>query len=358
MRGTVIKRGTGYSVVVDLGKGPDGKRIRKWHSGFRTRKDAERARIDLLAKLQAGAYVEPSKLTVGRFLVEQWLPSLRAQVKPRTHAWHQTNVSNHLVPAIGNIELQKLMPGHLNKVYADLDSKLSNQTIHHLHATIRRALADAVRWGLVNRNAAILANPPRPERHEMQTWSASELRTFLESVRTDRLYSMWLLASSTGMRRSELLNLRWRDVDLGAARVSVVESKTAAGRRSIAIDKDTVSALKAWRTAQLQERMLQGPAYVDSGLTFTRSDGSRLRESWLDHTFQRKIRQLGLPKITFHGLRHAHATIALAAGIHPKTMSARLGHASVSITLDLYSHAVPALEEEAAATVAALVLGD
>lgn len=358
MRGTVVKRAGGYSVVLDLGRGPDDKRIRKWHSGYRTKRDAERARVELLAAVDRGGYVEPHKLTAGQFLTDQWLPSVKAQVKASTLRWHTTNVAKHLVPAVGQVPLQKLSPGHLNGLYGALaEGGLSSRTIHHVHATARRALADAVRWGLVQRNVASLASPPHPARTEMKTWTAGELRRFLSHVRGERLYALWLLAATTGMRRGELLAVRWADVDLRAGRVQVVESKTPAGRRSVALDPATVAALKAWRKVQAAERLAWGAAYLNLGLTFTREDGAGINgRSWVNVAFNRYQRAAGLPHIRFHDLRHSHATIALQAGVHPKTMSARLGHASIAITLDLYSHAIPALEEEAAATIAALVL--
>ena len=165
MKGTVIRRGSTYSVVLDLGRGPDGKRIRKWHSGYGTKKDAEQARVELLAARGRGAYVEPSKLTLAAFLREHWLPGLRAQVRPGTWAEHKSKVEVHLIPAIGGLQLQRLTPGHLNTLYADLlERGLSARTVLHVHATIRRALADATRWGLVPRNVALLAAPPRPGR--------------------------------------------------------------------------------------------------------------------------------------------------------------------------------------------------
>ena len=273
----------------------------------------------------------PSKRTTGAFLREDWLPGLRAQVRPGTWAEHKSKVEVHLVPAIGGVRLQQLTPGHLNALYADLlEQGLSARTVLHVHATIRRALADATRWGLVPGNVALLASPPRPGRPELQVSTAAELRTFLAAVEDDRLYALWLLAASTGMRRGELLGLRWPDVDLGRARVAVrrslvtvghkvmvSEPKTAKGRRSVALDPATVAGLKAWHKHQAAD----------------------------------------LPVIRLHDLRHTNATLALAAGIHPKVVQERLGHANIAITLDTYSHAVPALEEQAARTVAALVFG-
>jgi integrase len=357
--------------VLDLGRGPDGKRIRKWHSGYPNRRAAERARVELLARLDQGAYVEPSKLTVAAFLRDHWLPGLRAQVRPGTWAEHHSKVEVHLAPTIGGMLLQRLAPGHLNAIYADLlERGLSARTVLHVHATIPRALADATRWGMVPRNVALLASPPRPGRPELQVWTAAELRAFLAHVQGDRLYALWLLAASTGMRRGEVLGLQWPDVDLARARVAVrrslvtvghqvvvSEPKTAKGRRSVALDPATVTALKAWRKHQTAERLVWGPAWTDSGLVFTREHGRPLHPRDVTRAFTRHVLAAGLPIIRLHDLRHTHATLALAAGVHPKVVQERLGHANIAITLDTYSHAVPALEEQAARTVAALVFG-
>ncbi len=199
MRGTIIKRGVSYSVVLDLGRGPDGRRIRKWHSGYKTKKEAERAQVELLGRLNQGAYVEPSKLTVAAFLRDHWLPGLRAQVRPSTWAEHHSKVEVHLVPAIGGALLQRLAPGDLNAVYADLLGRgLSARTVLHVHATIRRALADAARWGMVPRNVALLASPPRPGQPKLQVWTAAELRAFLAHVENDRLYGLGCLPARPG----------------------------------------------------------------------------------------------------------------------------------------------------------------
>jgi integrase len=294
-------------------------------------------------------------------------------LRPQAGTWaeHKSKVEVHLTPAIGGIPLQRLTPGHLNALYADLlERGLSARTVLHVHATIRRALADATRWGLVPHNVALLASPPRPGRPELRVWTAAELRAFLAAVEGDRLYALWLLAASTGMRRGELLGLSWPDADLGRARVAVrrslvtvghevvvSEPKTAKGRRSVALDPATVSALKAWRKVQAAERLAWGPAWTDSGLVFTREDGRPLHPREVTRAFTRHVLAADLPVIRLHDLRHTHATLALAAGVHPKVVQERLGHANIAITLDTYSHAVPALEEQAAAAVARLVFG-
>jgi integrase len=261
VRGTVIKRGTTYSVVLDLGRGPDGRRIRRWHSGFRTK----RARVELLARLEEGRYVEPSRLTLAVFVQQQWLPGLAGQVRPTTLHAYSTNLERYALPRVGAVLLQRLTPAHLNQLYSALlagggrgGRPLSARTVQSVAMTLRKAIGDAARWGLVHRNVAALSSPPRPRRAEMRTWTAEQLRRFLEHVAGDRLYAAWLLLASTGMRRGELLGLRWVDVDLELARVSVrqtlvlagrqvviSEPKTSRGRRSIALDPRTVAALRA-----------------------------------------------------------------------------------------------------------------
>jgi len=222
----------------------------------------------------------------------------------------------------------------------------------HVHATIRRALADATRWGLV---------PLR---------TAAELRAFLAAVQGDRLYALWLLGASTGMRRGELLGLQWPDVDLGRARVAVRRSlvtvghevvvgepKTAKGRRSVALDPATVAGLKAWRRHQAAERLAWGPAWTDSGLVFTREDGRPLHPREVTRAFSRHVLGTGVPIIRLHDLRHTHATLALAAGVHRRWY--RSDSATRTSPSPWTRTAMPCRrsEEEAARTVAALVFG-
>ena len=236
------------------------------------------------------------------------------------------------------------------------------------------ALNDAVRWDRLLRNPCDAADPPRlggTKEEKTQAWTSQELRQFLEAVKNDRLYPLWLTLAMTGMRRGEALALRWTDVDLERARLSVRRSlvpingtvevhepKTSRGRRLVALDPFTVSVLRAWSRRQKEERLEWGPAWTDSGLLFTRADGKLIHPERVSKAFRAAVKKTGLPQIHLHDLRHTHATLALEAGVHPKVVSDRLGHATVAITLDIYSHAIPALSEEAAATVAALVMGE
>jgi len=376
VRGHVRRRGTLWSVVVDLPRdGATGRRRQKWHSGYKTRREAEKALAEVLTRLDQGTYVEPTKEVLSTFL-DRWLAAVRPTLRPSTFATYTTLVKQHLRPRLGSLSLRSLTAAHLNSLYAELlasgrrDGKgLSPASVRYLHAVIRKALADAVRWNLVTRNVADAADPPRLTRTQMKTWSAREVRRFLEQVEDDRLHAAYVVACTTGMRRGEVLGLRWQDLDLDAGRASIAqtlvvvggyevqfsEPKTAKGRRMVALDPRTVAALREQRERQMLERSLMGDAYNDWDLVFAREDGTPLHPDSFSDAFWRHTKAARLPRIRFHDLRHTHATLALAAGVHPKVVSERLGHASITITLDTYSHAIPAMQETAAELVASLV---
>ena len=376
MRGHITKRGRKWACVFDAPPDGSGKRKRRWLSGFTTRKAAEAALSDALASMQKGAYTEPTKETVATFM-RRWLQSAKASVRPATWATYETLAEKHIIRALGAVLLQQLSVPQLNTFYADLletgrrDGKggLSPRTVHHIHAVIRRALGAAVRWQLLARNVADLADPPQGAKTSMRVWSSAEVAAFLASVREDRLYGVYVLALTTGMRRSELLGLVWRDVDFDAARLQVrqtlisvnfkaqlSEPKTDAGRRAIDLDPGTVGAIRTHRSHQLEERFALGlgrPGPDD--FVFTAPTGEALHPALFSDAFERHVKASGLPLIPFHSVRHTSATLALAAGVHPKVVQERLGHASVAITLDLYSHSVPSLQIDAAAKMGELL---
>jgi integrase len=228
-----------------------------------------------------------------------------------------------------------------------------------------------VRWGQLSRNPLDAADPPRAKgdgSREMHTWTKDQLRAFLTAVKDDRLSPLWYLIAMTGMRRGEAIGLRWSDVDLEAGRLSVrralipinrevvvSEPKTAKGRRVVALDAGTIEVLKGQAARQLEEHSEWDEGWVESGLVFTAENGAALDPESISRYWRQAVKKTMLPTIRLHDLRHTHATLALQAGVHPKVVSERLGHATVSITLDAYSHAIPAMQEEAAALIAGLV---
>lgn len=367
MRGHVRKRGSKWVAIVDVGRDENGKRIQKWHSGFDRRADAERKLTQILGRIESGSYVEPAKLTLGNYLRETWLPSIAASVRASTLARYRIDVET-IANELGHVALQRLSGQQIDALYAKrLEGGSAPRSVRHLHAVLRRALRDAVRNDLVMRNAADAATAPRVPRPELQTWTVEELRHFLGDVSEDRLHAAWLLLATTGMRRGEVLGLRWGDVD--GSRISVSRSlvsvrnelsfsepKTSRGRRAIALDKDTLAELREHRKRQLAERMGLGLGKPSrDGLIFTDPLGEPVKPDSFSQRFLRLVGELELPQIRLHDLRHTAASLMLAAGVHPKVVSERLGHASVAFTLDTYSHVAPAMESDAAERVAAML---
>jgi integrase len=351
MRGHVRKRLKRWSIVLDVGTDPEtGKRKQRWHSGFETKREAEAALTRLLGQLQTGTYVAPTKRTVAEFLEREWLPAVEDTIRPLPFESYERACRSRLVPRLGDVPLQRLTPAQVNSAYAAL-----------------RALESAVRWGYAVRS---LADPPTPKRkRELRTWMADELSRFLTAAEGRRLRPLFVLLASTGARRGEALGCRWDDLDLdrgrwqirrsrvpGSRTVIESEPKTAAGCRVVALDPATVQVQREWRKQQLEERMAWGPAWTDSGHVFTREDRVPLTPRQASDAFGVLVKRAGVPRIGgVHALRHTWATLALHAGVDPKVVAERLGHASVRITLDTYSHVTAGMQEDAAATVAKLV---
>jgi integrase len=379
MRGSIYKRGSTWTWHVDVGvDSVTGKRKQQTKGGFKTKRECQAALNDALAALRVGTLVKPSKRTLESFLVGEWLPALR-NLRPSTLSNYRTHIRTCVLPVLGSIPLQQLSPAHLNALYQALLTQgrlrdghgMAPKTVQNVHAILHRALKDAMRWGYVARNVADAVDPPKGLPAERQVWTPEQLRAFLSHVRDDRLYAAWLLVTTTGLRRAELAGLRWLDVDLAAGRVSprrprvvvdyiVVESdaKTPKGRRSLALDPATLAALKAHQARQAEEKAIIGSDYRESGLVFTMPDGSPIHPQRISAWFLQHTRAAGLPRIRLHDVRHSYATAALAAGVPPKVISQRLGHATIAITMDTYSHVIPGLDEQAAETVARLILGD
>jgi integrase len=375
-RGSVYRRGTTWTAHASWGSGSAKRQTKK--GCYRTRKEAQAALTELLASVDAGTFVVPSRLTVARYL-GAWLDGrVAAGLRPSTVAGYRQRVECYVVPRIGAVPLQALSALDLDRFYAALASDggrdggaLSLSTVRAVHAVISKALADAERQGLVTRSVARLASPPRTSATrapEMTVWTPGELASFLGMVEGHRYGPLVRTAAMTGLRRSELAGLRWVDVDLDAAVLSVRQSvqlvdgcivtgdvKTTRSRRRVDLDAGTVAVLRAHRRAQSAERLLVGAGWADHGLVFCAPDGRPLNPDTVTQWFDRTVRRSDLPRIRLHDLRHTHATHLLATGVNLKVVSERLGHASVAFTLDRYGHVMPGQQASAAAAVAALV---
>lgn len=372
MRGHITKRAPGsWSIVLDLGRDPaTGKRRQKWVTIKGTKRIAEKKLAELVHQMDQGGFVQPTKLTTGS-LLEQWLRDYAAtHVRAKTlEAYHQR--ARHLIEGLGSIHLAELRPDHIHAYYSAKlvggrrDGKgggLSPGTLIKHHNLLSEALSHAVKWGLLVRNVAEAVDPPRPVRKEMRSLSWSEVHQLLEGCKGTPWHSIFHTLVWTGMRRSELLALRWKDLDLllATGRVSRAlhqlsdgtfiyeKPKSAKGRRTIALSPASCIELNAHRDRQQAEAELLGLEISEENLVFGHPDGSPRAPSTLTLAHRRLTKRVGFAGLRLHDLRHTHATLMMADGVNPKIVSERLGHASVVITLDIYSHVLPNLQEAAA----------
>ncbi len=339
-----------------------GKRKRKSFYG-QTRKEVAEKIAQTQTEIKNGTFVEPTKTTLGEWL-DKWLTSYKkGQLKQGTYEGYESIINVHIKPALGEMPMAKLQANTIQDFYnSKLESGLANKTVKHMHVVIRQALQQAVKEGLLNRNVADATSPPTIKSKQMRPLTEEELLTFFEEAKEDRLYAAFLLAATTGLRRGELLGLCWDCVDLDGGVITVKRQllslrkkivleesvKSKAGKRSVVLTDDAIRELKTHRKRQAQEKLLMGEAYQDNGLVFCQPDGTFLRPEEFTKRFQRYLKKAGLPKVRLHDLRHTHASLLLARGVHPKVVQERLGHSSITMTLDLYSHMVPGLQEAAA----------
>jgi len=371
-RGTIAKveteDGIRWRVRVDMVDPATGRRLRPQRT-YKTRREAEVGLTQWSAEIERGTAVTPSGKTLGQYL-EFWLDtSARHRVRGTTFASYQRLVRLYVAPALGSVMLQKLSATQIQALYSSLlteggrtSAGLAPRTVRYIHAILRRALKEALALGLVPRNVTEAVSPPKAPRPPVKSWDASDLRRFMAAAQEDGYSPLWLLAVHTGMRQGELLGLRWQDVDLdrGVARivqavptvrdgVQFTQPKTASGRRTIALDATCVAALKEHRARQNERRLAVGALWHDYDLVIASAIGTPLNHANVYHRFIKLAAAAGVPRIPFHGLRHTHATLLMAAGVHPKVVSERLGHADISLTLSTYSHVLPQMQQEAAA---------
>lgn len=300
--------------------------------------------------------------TVAAFL-DQWVEVAQRQLRPTTIKSYKERIRLFIVPALGAIPLGELRPMDVQRLHTSiLDQGKSASTASVIHAVLRSALNDAVRWGVIDRNVASIVHAPRPTPPEMKTWSAEQVAQVLAFAVGHRDECLWRLALTTGMRRGELLGLRWIDVDLDNKQLAIRHTlhqgnkgrawesgtpKTEKGRRSIAISSQDVEMLKQQRRQQDETRRAASE-WEDNGLVFTERNGKPLNANRLAMRFNLMIKKTGVPQIRFHDLRHTAASLMLAGGVHAKVVQERLGHSNISITLDRYSHVAPSMQSDAA----------
>jgi integrase len=361
-----------------------------------SKRDAERALRAALKAVDDGEHADPDRITLSDYLADVWLPQVRASGrKPTTVSLYEMVATKYIGDHVGKTRLQRVTGSTIAGLYADLRTRgrtntkhpggLGENMMHTVHVVLRQALADAVAQRLIARNPCddLPKNHARKPHRDMTTWSGEEVAVFLGATRDKRLHPLWFTLALTGLRRGEACGLRWSDLDLEAGRAHIQNTlvmvgtqvqaqppKTSRARRGVSLPPELCAALKAWHTEQKQQRLRAGDAWVTGDYVFTWEDGRPYRPDYVTNEFGKahgavqyeavedgKKVTKHLPAIRLHDLRQGFASLALQRGIHPKVVGEQLGHSSITVTIDTYSHVIPQLQEEAVGKVAEAVFG-
>jgi len=378
MKGHLKKRSKdSWTIVVDLGRNADGNRNQKWHSVKGTKREAEAELVRILKSTEDGIYIEPNKTSVTEFLAE-WLKTIESKVARKTHERYSEICDHYVKPHIGHLMLNKVQPTHINNLYSDLlisgrrnkKGGLSKRTVLHAHRVLREALNCAVKWQILVRNPCDAVDPPKPDRKERLTFTTEETLELLEKAKGTPLHLPIMLAVTTGMRRGEVIGSRWKDINLESGNLSIrqvaeqtkkhgiqfKEPKTDKSTRMVSLPKITADALNQHKVEQAQLFLQLGKRLDGESMVFDSPLGlyapNKLTVDYMSFIKRNKFKH-----VTFHDLRHTHATHLLEQNIHPKIVSERLGHSTIALTLDTYSHVLPNMQEEAASVTDKLLNG-
>ena len=359
--GAVYRRKDGrWAGNVQIGH-HDGRRVAKVVYG-RTKTEVVGKVRGLIEAARAGQVTAGRSPRLDDFL-DLWLRNIEATIRPSTFTSYSGIVRRHLVPALGRTSLDGLTIHDVAGLLAKKRSELSPRTCQYILFVLRNALNKAVRWGMVSRNIALLVDAPRVSHRDVNVLTPDEALRLVAAARSDRLEGLWVLALSTGLRRGELLGLTWSDIDLDRRQLRVtkalqrvagkglvlVETKTRRGRRSIVLPIGAVEALRRQRARQAGDRLAAGSTWREGGFVFTSRHGTPLDgDNLISRPFLRVLQLAGVPPMRFHDLRHSCASLLLAQGVAPRVVMETLGHSRISVTLDTYTHVLPALQQEAA----------
>jgi integrase len=363
--------GVRYEVVVDLGTDPVTGRRRQRSKSFKTKRAAQAALATMLADIDKGTAVDRSRQTVAQ-MMQYWLDTYaRHRCAAKTVDDYERTIRVHIIPALGAIQAQKLTPDVLQKFYGDkLAAGCGPRTVELCHLRLSQALDQSVKLGLLRRNVADLVTPPRVPRKPRQTWDEEQARRFLAVADQSGRGPIWIVALATGMRRGELLGLRWHDVDFERGILSVRQTvgalrgkpdvkppKTRSSIRDVPVPVDVMAALREHRRRQNEQRLALGPVWEDNDLVFAAANGRPIYPDNLKRDFERLVHLAGVPRIRIHDQRHTHVTLAIAAGADIGAVSQRIGHSRTSITMDVYHHVLPRKHLEVSDKVGAVLFG-
>jgi len=368
MRGSIVKRGKKYSIVIYLGRGEDGKKKQKWYSGFNTKKEAETELGKILGEISSGTYIPPKNLTVKQYM-DNWLETYALpNLKTTTYTTYEMNVRRHINPYLGKTELQKLNPLQIQSFYDYLlkngrvDGKggLAGKTIVQIHRILAKAFKQAYRLQLLNKIPTDFVDPPKKKKYKPTILKEEDIPRLLNAFRDTDLYMPVLLGINLGLRRGEVLGLRWQDIDfikriitinqtlVGVKGAKFTTPKSESSHRAILISDGLIKELSDHQAKQNKMKEFLGKGYNHKDdLVCCRIDGSIIHPGTLNNLFNRRLEKFKIDHIRFHDLRHTNATMMLKGKIPAKVASQRLGHSTIGVTLDIYSHVMNDMQEEA-----------
>lgn len=355
IKGSYHQRGKSWMIQVYTGKDVNGK-YKRYTETVGSEREAKARLKELMAGLDKGVPIPAGTLTVAEHL-HNWLEGYcKTNCSARTLDGYKSIVECHLIPTLGNIKLKHLQPPAIQEYYSQACENLSARTVHHQYRVLSESLKYAVRQGYLGRNPAEFVDAPKPRKTVMRSLTATEVAVLLESVTDHKYYPVIYTALNTGLRQAELLGLRWRDIDLDMASISVsrvlywrhgvyefIEPKTDRSSRSVRMTPKLACYLREYK---LQREALDKKSSLDS-LVFGTSEGKPFNPNVLSHEFARIVKRSGLPHCRFHDLRHTFASLMLQRGAKPKVISEALGHSSVAFTMDTYSHIMQGMQEDA-----------
>jgi len=377
MRGSVRKyegkKGITWSAHYYLGFDEQGKKRYTTKRGFATRREAESYLADITKSMHQGTYVDPTKETLSDYLTK-WIDYKRDSVRQHTIEIYESAIRLHIAPRLGRTRISELRPVDLRDLYRHLlrDKGLSKRTVSQIHTILHDALDRAVKWELLPRNVTDAVDAPKPERQRFDVWSLEDVRKFLFSpdVTGNPFFVAFLLALTTGMRQGEILGLRWQDLDLDKSVVHVVRTltrergehvfgppKSDSGVRDIPLSSQTVEALKTHRVAQARDRLAMGRSYNNQDLVIARTTGEVMSQPILREKFIDLVAKVGIGQIRFHDLRHTHASLLLELGENMKVIQEQLGHSTLSVTADTYTHLSKTLKDRPAQLLSTAIYG-
>lgn len=356
MRGHIAKKGDRYYIVVDIG---DEKRKQKWLSGFDTRKEAENELPRILNDLNDGTYIEPSKKKYRDF-IDDWHQNRKSKVSKNTFVTYKHMIDSHIKPNLGRFQLAKLNSLAIDNFYTELEKQgKSSATIKKIHSIVRASLEYALQYQLIKRNPASVVQPPTVKHKDIVVWDEQQMIKFLDFVKDEWDFVVYHLALYTGMRKGEILGLKWADIDFINNKIRVMrsysktgfsEGKTSNARRVIDIDETTIEFLLKRKKVVSENKLKMGEDYTGLDLIICRATGDPVDVRNVNRRFDKFVERSKLPKIRFHDMRHTHATLMLKMGVPVKVVSERLGHGSIEMTLNTYTHLLPSMQLEAVQT--------